>query len=61
MVSVDSLAVSGNSVYAGGNFTSMGSQARNSLAALDTSTGTATAWDPNANGVVGPLAVSADR
>lgn len=43
------LAVSDNTVYAGGWFTSIGGQARQSIAALDARTGVATAWNPNTN------------
>lgn len=45
---VESLAASGSTVYAGGNFTTIGGQSRNSLAALDSTTGEATSWNPNA-------------
>jgi hypothetical protein len=56
---VFALAVSGNTVYAGGGFTIIAGQARNHIAALDASTGLATAWDPNAGGIqVLTLAVS---
>ena len=41
--------VSGSTVYAGGSFTSIGGQARNSIAALDATTGAATSWNPNAD------------
>jgi hypothetical protein len=44
--SVSALALSGNTVYAGGWFTSIGGQARNHIAALDAATGLATSWDP---------------
>ncbi len=59
---VDSLAVSadGSTVYVGGNFDSIGGQARNNIAALDASTGHATSWDPNPNGGVFSLAISPD-
>jgi hypothetical protein len=52
------LAVSGSTVYAGGWFTSIGGQTRHNIAALDASSGLATAWDPNAEFFVGALAVS---
>ena len=55
---VNSLAVSGTTVYAGGEFTSIGGRWRNEIAALDATTGNATAWDPNANGYVNSLLVS---
>src|SRR5437763_672347 len=52
---VRAMAVSGTKVYAGGDFTSIGGQARNGIAALDATTGTATSWDPNVQdlGVIG--------
>jgi hypothetical protein len=50
--------VSGGTVYVGGSFTSIGGQPRNRIAALDASTGTATAWDPNANNNVNTLAIA---
>jgi hypothetical protein len=43
---VDSLAVSGNTVYVGGQFSHIGSQERHSLAQLNLSTGDATSWNP---------------
>jgi hypothetical protein len=55
---ITALAVSGTTVYAGGSFSSIGGQLRNFIAALDATTGSATAWDPNANGAVEALAVS---
>ncbi len=63
-VRVCSLAVSGSTVYVGGQFTAIGGQTRNNIAALDAGTGLATAWNPNASGrarrdhVVDALAVS---
>jgi hypothetical protein len=48
--SVGALSVSGNTVYAGGIFTSIGGQARGSIAALDASSGLATPWNPNPSG-----------
>jgi hypothetical protein len=55
---VDAFALSGSTVYVGGQFTSIGGQPRNNLAALDAQTGSATAWNPNANDGVNALAVS---
>ena len=59
---VHALAVSGSTVYAGGNFTSIGGQTRSRIAALDASSGLATAWNPAANGrVVRPRRLGLDR
>jgi hypothetical protein len=55
---VSALAASNGTMYAGGYFTSIGGQARSRIAALDTTTGLATAWNPSANGSVSALAVS---
>src|SRR5262249_434877 len=66
---VDALAVSGSgsTVYVGGGFASIpeyglvnsiGGEARNFIAALDATTGHATTWNPDANGVVDALAIS---
>ena len=59
---VNALAVSGSTVYLGGEFTGVnsvnGNLARNYAAAVDTTNGTATAWDPNLNNSVTTLAVS---
>ncbi len=54
---VQALALSGGTVYAGGEFNSIGGQPRNNIAALDMATGAATAWDPNANSTILTLAV----
>ncbi len=40
------LALSGHTLIVGGGFTSVGSVARNSLAAIDSETGTVTTWNP---------------
>jgi hypothetical protein len=49
---VYALAVKDSTVYAGGSFTSIGGLERNNIAALDAATGNATAWNPNADGLV---------
>lgn len=46
---VTTIAVSGSTLYLGGNFTEIGGQLRNGLAALDTTTATATPWNPDPN------------
>jgi hypothetical protein len=56
---VHALAVSGSTVYVGGEFTVAGGQPRNRIAALVASTGAATAWNPNASGTVYSLAQGA--
>jgi hypothetical protein len=45
-------------VYAGGNFVFIGGATRYYIAALDATTGLATAWDPGANDSVSAFAVS---
>ena len=54
---VMSLATSGNTVYAGGDFTAMGGQNRNHVAALDTASGRATGWDAGLNNFLSTLSV----
>jgi hypothetical protein len=64
--SVNALAVSGSTVYVGGDFTTIGGTARNRLAAIDVGGTCLTAyspsclqsWNPDANGTVYALAVS---
>jgi hypothetical protein len=47
----------GNIFYVGGWFTSFGGLTRKNLAAYNTSTGTVTSWNPNANGRVSSMEV----
>ena len=64
---VNAIAVSGNTVYIGGQFTSMrppgdpagtGEVARNHVAALDLTTGALLPWNPNANSTVRAIKVA---
>ena len=47
-------------ILAGGDFTSIGGQTRNSIARLDATTGLADSFNPNANNFVRSIAVQAD-
>lgn len=47
---VYAVAVSGNTIYIGGSFSSVGGTARNSIAAIDATTKTVTSWNPNVSG-----------
>lgn len=58
---VTALAPSGGLLYVGGAFRNIGGQPRNRIAALDTGTGAATGWNPDADAQVSALAVSANR
>ena len=55
---VASIAVSGATVYVGGSFTSVGGQERAGLAALDATSGSATAWNPIGRSSTRTVAVS---
>ena len=49
-----------SSVYVGGLFGSVGGQPRSNIAALDATSGAATAWNPGAGGAVWALATAGD-
>ncbi len=55
---METLAVSGSTVYAGGEFSSIGGQPRSFIGAVDAVTGDATAFDPESDSYVLSLAVS---
>ncbi len=55
---VATLALRGDTVYVGGNFTSIGGQARRCLAAVDARTGQALVWNPSPNENVNAMALS---
>lgn len=52
---IKSLALCDSLLYVGGDFSAIGGQSRICLAAVDTSTGLATDWDPGTNGMVWSL------
>jgi hypothetical protein len=58
--SVYALAVDGSTVYLGGSFSLIngGAYSRSNLAAVDATSGTATSWNPGADGTVNALVVS---
>jgi len=55
---VNAIVPYGNTVYVGGSFSTVGGSDRASLAALDGTTGQATAWDPGADGPVNALVLA---
>lgn len=54
---VNTIVVSGSTVYVGGTFVSIAGQSRNHLASLDATTGAATTWDPDMSSTVRSLVV----
>jgi hypothetical protein len=58
---VRALALAGDRIYVGGTFGTIGGEPRICLAALDTTTAQATAWDPGLNGYVWSLLGDGDR
>lgn len=57
---VSALAVRGDTVYAGGNFLSIGGQTRHYLAGLDARSGQALAWDPSPDLHVNAIVLDGD-
>jgi Secretion system C-terminal sorting domain/Domain of unknown function (DUF5122) beta-propeller len=57
---VRSICVNGSTVYVSGDFTSIGGQSRYRIAALDETTGQATAWVSHASGIVRGLATNSN-
>ena len=55
------LAVEGNTVYAGGDFTAINGRRRNGLAAVDATTGRVRAWNPRLNGAVWAVGATSGR
>lgn len=53
---VRALLVSGSTVYAGGDFTSIGGQTRNRIAALNAAGNAIAGWNPDANNIVRTIA-----
>jgi trimeric autotransporter adhesin len=59
---VYALALSGSTIYVGGDFLNVGGQQRHRIAALDLQSGRATSWNPGAeSGSVNTIAVSGTR
>ena len=55
---VRALAVSGSTIYVGGEFGFIGGYTRHNVAGLHAGSGTATPWHPNLRGTIDALAVS---
>ncbi len=55
---VHALALSGNTVLAGGDFITLGGQPRNHVGAVDATTGVTTAWSPHASDTATTLAIT---
>lgn len=59
---VNDIRIQGGTLYLGGQFTAVGGQPRNALAAVDLATGAPTGWNPDAGtGFVSSLAISGSR
>ncbi len=57
---VDALAVVGDRLYVGGDFSSIGGQPRTNLGAVNTTTGAPTAWNPRPSDTVASLVAAGD-
>jgi len=57
---VNSISISGSTVFVGGDFVSVGGQNRTNVAAVDAASGTVQGWLPNANNAVAAVAVSSN-
>lgn len=58
--SVYAIVAVGNTIYIGGEFSSVGGQSRSNVAAIDATTGRVTSWNPGANRGVFALAAASD-
>lgn len=54
---INSIAIYGNFLYAGGDYTNIGGLSRNNLAAINTKTGLVTSWNPLVNNIVSDLSI----
>jgi hypothetical protein len=54
---VNAIVVDGSNIFLGGSFTSIGGSSRSNIAQVDNSTGSATSWNPGANGTVNVLTI----
>ena len=61
LLTITSISVAGNKLYAGGNFSALNCLNRNRIVALDGATGMATSWNPNADGEVKTITLAGSR
>ena len=55
---LETLQLSGTTLYVGGTFAQLGGQARDNIGAIDSTTGVATSWNPSADRDVSTIALS---